>query len=255
MHRTMGLAGGVLLAVTAALTPAPARAEVSEPVAGSAAGLAPGTLAPQFTLPVLNSFAGGKKWGPGRWVGPSDGRSAQPSKKLVVLSFFATWCAPCRREMPELVRLDDIYREQGLGVMLVSIDKGDAQREEIVALAREAGVTFPVLHDRFQVVARRYAAEQLPYLLLIDEAGIIRNVHLGYTEDLKAGLENEVRAGLGLPPVAAPAPAAVPAGAVADPGGASKSSGRGKATSAKPRGEQHTPPPAGANVDTGASSR
>jgi hypothetical protein len=93
--------------------------------------------------------------------------------------------------------------------MLVSIDKGDEQRTQIVNLAEEAGVTFPVLHDRFQVVARRYAAEQLPYMLLIDEAGVIDAVHLGYTEDLKAGLENEVRAALGLAPLP-PEPSAAP---------------------------------------------
>lgn len=187
---------------------------------GPAAGLALGTQAPQFVLPVLNAFAGGKKWGPAKWVGPADAKNAEPRKKLLVLSFFATYCAPCRREMPELARLYATYKDDGLGVMLVSIDKGDEQRAQIMTLAQEAGVTFPVLHDRFQVVARRYAAEQLPYMLLIDEAGVIKTVHLGYTEELKAGLENEVRAGLGLAPLPANA-----AAAPSTPGSAGPTSG------------------------------
>lgn len=190
----------------------------AEPPAVSA-GLATGVAAPQFMLPVLNDFAGGKKWGPARWVGPLDARNKEPRKKLLIMSFFATYCAPCRREMPELARLYEAYKDQGLGVMLVSIDKGDEQRNEILALAKEAQATFPVLHDRFQVVARRYAAEQLPYMLFVDEAGVIKTVHLGYSEELKAGLENEVRAGLGLaplPPAPPPAPA-VPEGEKAKP--------------------------------------
>jgi hypothetical protein len=82
--------------------------------------------------------------------------------------------------------------------MLVSIDKGDEQKNEIISLAKTSNVKFPVVHDRFQVVARRYSAERLPYMLMLDPAGNVKVVHVGYTEELKAGLENEVRGHLGL---------------------------------------------------------
>jgi thiol-disulfide isomerase/thioredoxin len=163
--------------------------------------LAVGTQVPRFTLPVVNAeFSDGKKWGPAKWVGE------QPQKKLIILSFFATYCEPCKKEMPELVRLYDAYKDQGLGVMLVSIDKGLEQRDEVVALAQKNGVKFPVLHDRFQVVARRFKAERLPYMLMVGADGAIRTVHVGYTEELKASLENEVRGHLGLAALAAAAP-------------------------------------------------
>jgi hypothetical protein len=89
--------------------------------------------------------------------------------------------------------------------MLVSIDKGDEQKQQIIDLAKASEVTFPVTHDRFQVVARRYAAERLPYMLLLDSAGTIKTVHIGYTDEFKAGLENELRGHLGLAPLPPPA--------------------------------------------------
>ncbi len=177
--------------------------------AAGSEGLAVGTNVPQFVLPVVNDFvppkvaAGplqpkGVKWGPGKWTGDRP----DEAKKLVIMSFFATYCDPCKKEMPELARLYDAYKDQGLGVMLVSIDKGDEQKNEIINLAKASGVHFPVVHDRFQVVARRYAAERLPYMLMLDPAGNVKVVHVGYTTDLKANLENEVRAQLGLAPLA-----------------------------------------------------
>lgn len=190
----------------------PVLAQAEAPAAGGAEGLSVGTNAPQFMLPVVNDFVPPKvatgplapksvKWGPAKWTG----EKPDEQKKLVIMSFFATYCDPCKKEMPELARIYDAYKDQGLGVMLVSIDKGDEQKDEIVNLAKTSNVHFPVVHDRFQVVARRYAAERLPYMLMLDPAGNVKVVHVGYTDEIKANLENEVRGQLGLPPLAAKA--------------------------------------------------
>lgn len=195
------LATAAIFAVSS-ITAAPAHAEG----APANEGLQRGTAAPQFMLPVVNEFAGGKKWGPAKWTGAPDPKSTEAPKKLVIMSFFATYCDPCKKEMPELARLYDAYKDQGLGVMLVSIDKGDEQKQQIIDLAKQNNVAFPVMHDRFQVVARRYFAERLPYMLMLDGSGTVTNVHVGYTDEVKASLENEVRAGLGLPPLTPPAP-------------------------------------------------
>lgn len=195
-------------ATAAAPAAASAPAAPAAPAAGGAApavpvqeGLKAGTAAPTFLLPVVNEVADAQgkaitKFGPGKWTALPAGNTEQ--KKLVVMSFFATYCEPCKKEMPELARLYDTYKDQGLGVLLVSIDKGDEQKQQIIELAKTSAVKFPVTHDRFQVVARRYAAERLPYMLMLDGTGNIKTVHVGYTEELKANLENEVRAGLGL---------------------------------------------------------
>ncbi len=208
---------GRLLATGAVVATCLSAVVASDAVASSDAadGLKVGTPAPQFTLPVVNDFvppvvATGPlapkttKWGPGKWTGDRP----DEAKKLVIMSFFATYCDPCKKEMPELARLYETYKDQGLGVMLVSIDKGDEQRQQIIDLAKENKVTFPVMHDRYQVVARRYAAERLPYMLMLDPAGSVKVVHVGYTDELKANLENEVRGHLGLEPLPPPAPPA-----------------------------------------------
>lgn len=189
------LASFAALAFVALGLLAPTKSRAGEP-AGD--GLAPGTPAPTFMLPVVNGYEA-KRWGPAKWTG----QGAAEGKKLVLMSFFATYCEPCKKEMPELVRLWEKYEGQGLGIMLVSIDKGKEQRDEVVKLAADNKVAFPVLHDRFQVVARRYDAERLPYMLMLGPDGVIKRVHVGYTEELKAALENEVRAELGLEPLAA----------------------------------------------------
>lgn len=206
----------LLLAASAgtarAADPGPSSVDRSGQMAPAGEGLRPGTTAPVFMLPVINDFVpprpavglGSKtpKWGPARWTGASP----DERKKLVIMSFFATYCEPCKKELPELVRLYDSYKDQGLGVMLVSIDKGDEQRATVQKLAQDSKATFPVMHDRFQMVARRYSAERLPYMLLLDSNGTVRTVHIGYTEELKASLENDIRAQLGLPPLPPPQP-------------------------------------------------
>ena len=159
-------------------------------------GLTVGTQAPRFMLPVIHG-SDEKRFGPNVWTG----QSAKIPKKWVLLSFFATYCAPCQKEMPELARLHKAYEDQGLGVFLVSIDKEKEKAEEVAELARSHDVNFPVLQDRFQVVARRYGAERLPYLLMLDEAGVVQKVHQGYSEEVQGILEAEVREGLGLPPL------------------------------------------------------
>jgi thiol-disulfide isomerase/thioredoxin len=186
---TLTLAASALFLSSAAVA-----AETKEDApAEEASGLAAGAAAPEFTLPVVNSFKEtSRKWGPSKWMKGDD------SKKMVMVSFFATWCEPCKKEMPELVRLYEAYKDQGLGVMLVSIDKGKDKRDEVVALAEENKVPFPVVHDRFQVVARRYRAERLPYMLMLGPDGVVKTVHVGYTEEIKASLEDEVRGHLGL---------------------------------------------------------
>jgi len=160
-------------------------------------GLPTASKAPNFRLPVVNPKAAddfGKWFGPAKWVG----NNPKEPKKLMIMSFFATYCVPCRKEMPELVRLYNSYKDQGLGVMLVSIDKTLEKRDVVAQLALDNNVNFPVLHDRFGVVGRRYKAERLPYMLFVNTEGTIQTVHIGYTEEMKASLENEVRTALGL---------------------------------------------------------
>jgi thiol-disulfide isomerase/thioredoxin len=165
-------------------------------------GLSVGEQMPRFNITVVNEgFTAAKKWGPNKWVGEAK------EKKLVVMSFFSIYCEPCKKEIPELVRMNEKYADQGLGVMLVAIDKEPDELPQVKQIAKDNNVTFPVVHDKYNMVARRYRLKRIPYMLMLGTDGTVKAVHVGYTEELKANLENEIRAHLGLAPLPKDAPA------------------------------------------------
>ncbi|MFO7172327.1 MAG: TlpA disulfide reductase family protein [Bacillota bacterium] len=91
--------------------------------------------------------------------------------KVVLLNFFATWCAPCREEMPDMERL---AAEAGDQVAVVAIGADPTESpEELAAFARSLGVTFPVVHDGGRA-ALAYLATGLPMSYFVDAEGIIR---------------------------------------------------------------------------------
>jgi thiol-disulfide isomerase/thioredoxin len=174
------------LAVTLA-APAAADEEVAE-----------GLPAPTFSLRVMNPDAAGAAWvALDRFVGdePED-----PGAKAVLMTFFASWCEPCKREMPFLVQLDRMYRDQGLRVIGVCIDKEEPGIEAAKKLVVEKGVKYPVLSDRFNFLARRYLGEKapLPSVFLIKRDGTIAKIERGYAKDASAFLLGEVQDVLGI---------------------------------------------------------
>jgi thiol-disulfide isomerase/thioredoxin len=116
------------------------------------------------------------------------------------MTFFASWCEPCKREMPFLVQLDRMYRDQGLRVIGVCIDKEEPGIEAAKKLVTEKGVAYPVLSDRFNFLARRYLGEKapLPSVFLIRRDGTIAKIERGYAKDASAFLLGEVQDVLGI---------------------------------------------------------
>lgn len=159
---------------------------------------AEGHPAPAFSLRAMNPEACGVPFVTlDRFAGeePED-----PESRAVLLSFFASWCAPCQKEMPYLQQLHQMYRDQGLRVISVNIDR----EEEGQALARKqigaAKVTYPVVSDRFNLLARRYLGEQspLPSVFIIRRDGTIARIERGYGRDAKTFLLAEVHKALGV---------------------------------------------------------
>jgi len=94
------------------------------------------------------------------------------SGKVVLLNFWATWCAPCRVEMPAMESLYQDLHEEGLEVLAISIDP---QGMVVTQPFQEAmGLTFTILHDSDYRVGAAYGARTLPMTYLIDRRGIIR---------------------------------------------------------------------------------
>ncbi len=92
--------------------------------------------------------------------------------KVVLLNFWATWCGPCKIEMPAMERLYRSFTRKEFEILAVSTD---AQGAAVTRpFQREIGFTFPVLHDADFRIGLRYGARTLPMTFLIDKKGIIR---------------------------------------------------------------------------------
>ncbi len=108
----------------------------------------------EFTLPDLE----------GQVIRLSDLRG-----QVVLLNFWATWCPPCRAEMPSMQALYQEYREQGLSILAISSDVGGKDR--VASFIEKRGFSFPVLLDPRNVVGTRVRVGGIPTSYLLDKQG------------------------------------------------------------------------------------
>jgi len=110
--------------------------------------------------------------------------------QVVLVNFWATWCGPCRQEMPHLNRLYDKYRASGFTLLGVNID--DDPRTA-VGTAAKLGLKFPVLLDAEKKVSKLYDLGSMPATVLIDRDGRVRFLHRGYREGMEEAYERQIR--------------------------------------------------------------
>lgn len=122
-----------------------------------------GFLAPDFTLELLD---GGE-------MTLSDFRG-----QVVLVNLWASWCLPCRTEMPAIETVYQEYRDRGFVVLGVNTTNQDSE-QDARAFLQEVGVTFPILLDRNGEVSREYQLRGLPTSFFIDRNGVIRAVIVG----------------------------------------------------------------------------
>lgn len=120
-----------------------------------------GSLAPDFLLETLE----------GDEIRLSDLRG-----KGVIVNMWATWCPPCRREMPQFVAAYDRYREQGLEIVAVNVQESESVIRPFVD---DFGVDFPVALDRSGDVSEEYRVIGLPTTYFIDREGVVRDAFEG----------------------------------------------------------------------------
>jgi len=162
MHTSLAPLALIVLALVAATPPAQAAAT-------------PQAAAPDFTL---RSADGGNL------------RLQEQRGQVVLVNFWASWCGPCRQEMPHLSRLYDKYRASGFTLLGVNID--DDPRQASQAAAR-LGLKFPVLLDADKAVSRLYDLGSMPATVLIDRDGRVRYLHRGYREGMEEAYERQIR--------------------------------------------------------------
>lgn len=122
----------------------------------------PGQVAPDFRLRDMN----------GQMVSLSDFRG-----KVVLLNFWATWCGPCRVEMPAMEELYRQYSRKDFEILAVSTD---AQGVAVTRpFQQENKLTFPILHDADFRVGLSYGARTLPMTFMVDRNGIVRQQIFG----------------------------------------------------------------------------
>ncbi|MGH7371498.1 MAG: peroxiredoxin family protein [Candidatus Methylomirabilales bacterium] len=125
-----------------------------------------GHPAPDFALPTLA----------GKTIRLVDFRG----KKAVFINFWATWCAPCRLEMPTMEKAYQKYKGKDLEILAVSVDAGS--KSGVKNFMAELQLTFPVLLDPDMKVFHLYRLFTIPASFLIDKQGIIRFRELGYRD-------------------------------------------------------------------------
>lgn len=141
----------------------------------ASSGLA-GQAAPDF---VLKSAAG------------QNLRLSEYRGDVVMINFWATWCGPCRQEMPLLDDLYNRYQRVGFNLLGVNIDDDSGRAMEMVD---ELGVSFPVLFDEKKEVSKLYQVEAMPVTILVDRHGTVRHVHHGYKPGYEEKYLTEIRA-------------------------------------------------------------
>ena len=110
---------------------------------------------------------------------------------VVMINFWATWCGPCRQEMP---LLDDLYaRYERVGFTLLGVNIDDDSRRAM-QMIDELGVKFPVLFDSSKNVSKLYDVEAMPVTVLVDREGIVRHIHHGYKPGYEDKYLTEIRA-------------------------------------------------------------
>ena len=109
---------------------------------------------------------------------------------VVLINFWATWCGPCRQEMPLLDDLYGRYQRVGFNLLGINIDEDSRRAMQMV---QELGVNFPVLFDENKEVSKLYEVEAMPVTILVDREGIVRHVHHGYKPGYEEKYLTEIR--------------------------------------------------------------
>ena len=128
-----------------------------------------GAAAPQFTL------------------GARSGQNvslAQYKGQVVMLNFWASWCGPCRQEMPLLESIYKKYNRLGFTMIGVNVEPDSNAANEWL---KQTPVSFPILYDKDSKVSKMYDVAGMPSTVIIDRSGKVRVLHRGY----KPGDENE----------------------------------------------------------------
>ena len=110
--------------------------------------------------------------------------------KTVVFSFFATWCGPCKKEIPKLHDIADSLDTDSLNIYLIDVRE---KKKVVRPFQKKEHITLPILLDKFGVYFESYGGEELPLTVVVDKKGRITYYHSGYKEGDEIELLKHIR--------------------------------------------------------------
>lgn len=113
--------------------------------------------------------------------------------RVVLLEFFATWCAPCRMAAPEIKSVYEKYKDKGFIVLAVSIDEGSDAEPAVDAFVKEFSLPFPVILDDGEL-SKQYGVVGIPTSIIIDKQGKVGMKHIGVVPDMPRVLSRDIEA-------------------------------------------------------------
>ena len=122
-----------------------------------------------------------------------DGKFVKLSKfqgKVVLLNFWATWCPPCRQEMPSMQKLYEKMKNEKFQMISINIEK--TSKENLAVFMKKNKYTFPVLMDPMDLVSSQYGIISIPTTFIIDKSGFIAKKIIGSFEWDDEGMVNEL---------------------------------------------------------------
>lgn len=131
--------------------------------------------APDFRLPQVN--------------GPNF-RLFEQRGRVLLINFWASWCSPCRQEIPELKVIQDQFGGKDFSVIGVSMDHDEQEALRFIGITKP---NYPLLLDLKQQVVRQYNIETMPTTLIVDREGKIRDAFFGYEKGYEAEYKKQIR--------------------------------------------------------------
>jgi thiol-disulfide isomerase/thioredoxin len=116
--------------------------------------------------------------------------------KVVFLNFWATWCGPCREEIPELIALQSRYKDK---LVIIGASEDEAPPEQVAQFAKRAGINYPIIMSSAALEQEYGGVVALPTSFVIDEQGRVVQKHVGLDPNSFQNFDLEIRALLGMP--------------------------------------------------------
>lgn len=110
--------------------------------------------------------------------------------KVVYVDFWASWCAPCRKSFPWLNEMQKKYKNKGLTIVGINVDK---ERQLADSFLKKNPVNFPVVYDPAGKLASKYKLVGMPSAYLVDKQGKIQYSHVGFRTSKKQSYEDAIR--------------------------------------------------------------